>query len=351
MASDTPLQISSPRIAELDALRGIAAVGVMLYHYLHRYGSLYGHRDPLWFTIDHHTFGIPMFFMLSGYVITMILQKPQRPLDFVFSRFSRLFPAYWACLLLTFIGVHWWGLEGRESSLEALSWNVLMFQQFLGKGFVDGAYWTLSVELSFYAWMLLLLVTRQLKRVEWLIALWLALSFWNAFFRRDMGINLDDRLEIFLLFDYAHYFAAGILVYRLRHQGITAARLLLFGMCFGFVAEIYKHPNDAIALFGMGLFLIAVFRKLPILASRPLVFVGTISYPFYLLHQNLGYIAIRELSLRGVNSNLAIILTMVLVGAAATIITYTVEKPALSFLRTIYRTRYTPNVEIAEAVA
>ena len=104
------------RVGEIDALRGLAALAVMLFHYTTRIEELYPAVGAAWFNARHGHFGVNLFFIVSGYVIFMTLQRTKHPLDFVVSRFSRLFPAYWAAVLLTFGVTQWLGLPGKSVS-------------------------------------------------------------------------------------------------------------------------------------------------------------------------------------------------------------------------------------------
>lgn len=81
------------RLIELDALRGIAALSVVIYHYTTRYNSLYGHDSFLDNNYFHYcSQGVQLFFMISGFVIFLTLNHIKKPMDFVISRFSRLYP-------------------------------------------------------------------------------------------------------------------------------------------------------------------------------------------------------------------------------------------------------------------
>ena len=79
---------SSERLESVDALRGIAAVAVVLFHFTTRYDQLFIHREPLGFSVPWGHLGVNLFFMISGFVIFMTLDKTRRPADFVVSRFS-----------------------------------------------------------------------------------------------------------------------------------------------------------------------------------------------------------------------------------------------------------------------
>jgi len=69
----------SRRLVELDALRGIAATLVMLFHYTSQYERLYGHEAAPAFTVPWGHYGVNLFFMISGYVIFMTLHRIRQP--------------------------------------------------------------------------------------------------------------------------------------------------------------------------------------------------------------------------------------------------------------------------------
>lgn len=118
------------RIEELDALRGPAALAVMVHHYFNRFDFLYGHWFPVPKFTDVGKYGVHLFFMISGFVILMTLERTRRPVDFLFARFSRLYPAYWVCVLLTFALVRIFSLPGRETSVKDALVNLTMLQSF-----------------------------------------------------------------------------------------------------------------------------------------------------------------------------------------------------------------------------
>jgi peptidoglycan/LPS O-acetylase OafA/YrhL len=80
-------------------------------------------------------------------------------------------------------------------------------------------------------------------------------------------------------------------------------------------------------------FFLVVAGRLGILRARPLLFLGAISYPLYLLHNNVGMIAIRELMSLGLSYNLALVAALALVIALSTAVTWGVEKPAMKWIR------------------
>ena len=160
------LKSKADRLVEVDALRGVAALAVVLFHYTTRFTDLYqpGAQPAVSFPSGHY--GVNLFFIISGFVIFMTLEKTARPLDFVVSRFSRLFPAYWAAIFLTFSICHLLGLPGKLVSTGTALANLAMLHGLFGVGHVDGVYWTLEVELLFYCGMLLLYRLKWLDRLH-----------------------------------------------------------------------------------------------------------------------------------------------------------------------------------------
>ncbi len=95
---------SAPRLYVLDGLRLVAALMVVLFHYVALYGgwennpravfpSLHGYARYGWL-------GVEVFFLISGFVICMSTWGRSLG-DFVVSRVSRIYPAYWVAVLLT----------------------------------------------------------------------------------------------------------------------------------------------------------------------------------------------------------------------------------------------------------
>ena len=57
------------RLLVLDSLRGIAAILVVIFHYLYRYGEIYGHDFSSVDWVEYGEHGVSLFFMISGFVI------------------------------------------------------------------------------------------------------------------------------------------------------------------------------------------------------------------------------------------------------------------------------------------
>lgn len=328
------------RLLELDALRGLAALSVVLFHYTTRYQELYGHSTIPLASFDLGHYGVNLFFMISGFVIFMTLNKTRKPSDFVVSRFSRLYPAYWAAACLSFAAVHLSGLPGKEVPFPVLLVNLTMFQEMFGVKHVDNVYWTLQVELIFYLLMLGLYHFRQLKNIETVLFVWLGIRLTYLLLPAWLHVEPSYLVGKLLIQDFIPFFALGIVFYRmreleapsLRHGLLIISSLLLIQ--FGNGLDVFL-----VACLFTTVFWLFTAGRLGILASAPLVFLGTISYSLYLVHENIGWSVIHTLEQRGHDPNLAIAVALLACFLLATSITYLIEKPAMNAIRAFWKKR------------
>ena len=157
------------RLSQVDALRGLAALAVILFHFTTRFTDLYRPELQLSVAFPYGHFGVNLFFIVSGFVIFMTLENTTYPMDFVVSRFSRLFPSYWSAIILTFLVTHLLGLPGKLVDLWPALANFFMMHSIFGVPHVDGVYWTLEVEMLFYIGMFLLFRLRWLNHIHWVL--------------------------------------------------------------------------------------------------------------------------------------------------------------------------------------
>lgn len=94
LSADQP-RSRAARFRELDALRGPAALVVVLYHLTTFMGDGPGLGGPPAVSIWWGEYGVQLFFLISGFVILLSARRTLRPSDFVISRVSRIYPVYW----------------------------------------------------------------------------------------------------------------------------------------------------------------------------------------------------------------------------------------------------------------
>jgi peptidoglycan/LPS O-acetylase OafA/YrhL len=104
------------------------------------------------------------------------------------------------------------------------------------------------------------------------------------------------------------------------------------------VAWICLSATDGWLALSAAIILWAVARGYLVYVARgPFLFLGTISYTLYLVHQNFGYIVIRSATQHGISTNIAILIAIALSICLAATLTWLIEKPAQAWLRGLYK--------------
>jgi peptidoglycan/LPS O-acetylase OafA/YrhL len=332
------------RLLELDALRGLAAVAVMLFHYTYGYDKYIAARPDLPFHVLYGDRGVYLFFVLSGFVISWTLARTRTASDFVVGRFSRLYPAFWAAVPLTYFIVAASDLTQLQVSPRDALLNLTMIPNMLGVASVDGAYWSLQVELCFYATVLTLWLTGAWRRPLAVLAAWLAVATcWGLVLQLNLlpegpVTGLATKLSTAANLKFISLFGIGICFYQWRERGRASAAIwTLLAACLA-VECLLKGWQECLITTGMAIGFYAVVNGwLPFLSARPLVFLGGLSYTFYLVHQNIGYVIIAQCEALGLNVWAGISVAAVASILLAMGISYGVERPAMSWIRTRYR--------------
>lgn len=302
------MSINKNRFEILDVARFAAAAAVLCYHYFFRGGAADSMSTLSFPTLGEYAkygwLGVPLFFMISGFVILMSAQG-RSPSEFVVSRVVRLYPAYWFAVLVTASVMFLWGGARYPVGAEQVLVNLSMLQSFLGITDVDGVYWTLARELVFYFWVWMLLLVSRIERF----------SFWAAVFLCVATLAVFVKFpgsQSFFLTDYGCYFVAGAAFYLLHKDGYsTSSFVLIFWSMALAVINLYlstkmyanyfnTHFSLWVAIAILGLFYLLFFSIVLGLWKRftpgYAVTLGSLTYPLYLLHENIGFIAFNQFS-------------------------------------------------------
>jgi peptidoglycan/LPS O-acetylase OafA/YrhL len=305
------------RYYEIDLLRFLAALAVVLFHFTFR-GFHGDHLSPVEYPVLGSVFkygymGVEFFFIISGYVVLLSAQGKTLS-QFFTSRVMRLFPAYWVVCTLCFVVVRLFGPAVHapgwspllDAPLKGYLYSMTMLQSFFGVNSLDGVYWTLGYEISFYFLVAVLLTFGWLRHLPWVLAGWLA-------YCALVGPTTAPTAFSLLLFPrYAPFFAAGMVFYLIQtHQ---AARWKLYGLlaaafALGLRAALsraaenaqnYHQPFSAAVVAGLfGLFfvvfLLIIYRKINLGQASWAAFAGALTYPLYLAHHSMGYVVFQRL--------------------------------------------------------
>lgn len=332
------------RLEEVDALRGVAALAVVLFHLTTQFDRLYTPVKTSSLSFMHGHYGVNLFFVISGFVIFMTLAKTRTAADFVVSRFSRLYPTYWLAVLITFAVTHALGLPGKLVSAGHALANALMFHGLFRVPHVDGVYWTLEVELLFYCGMLALFVCKQLHRIFALVTGLLLLRLVYFACQQLLGIDLPFILWRLLILQYLPWFALGLAVHALTQDGDRKVRMQ--AGCVAGLALLILAVSESLAIAALGaaffmLVLAAALSRLSLLRLRALVWLGSISYPLYLLHENISWSLMLRLHALGWQTDVIAVVALLAALALAAAVSRWAEQPAMRWIRQRWRRRQT----------
>ncbi|MET0423114.1 MAG: acyltransferase [Actinoplanes sp.] len=344
------MQRQTERIVILDGLRLIAALMVVVFHYVGRTKTdqlIWGAGPDEAFPLLHHAaqfgwLGVELFFMISGFVICMSAWDRDTG-SFIRSRAIRLFPAYWAAVLLTATVVHLWPTVSRPLPASDVLLNLTMLQWPLKTDGVDGAYWTLWVEARFYL-LFGLLVWRGLTRQR---AMWFGYG-WLLACAITFSAN-EPLLNVVIQPAWGPLFVAGIAFYLIHRFGSS---LKLWGLVVASYLMAQHNMVDRVAAeakadilgplstrAGIAI-LTGFFVLLGVIAMgwtsrirwRWLTTAGLLTYPLYLIHQQIGWVIIHALNGHAPRS-LVLITTILVMVLAAYLLHRFVEKPIAAALR------------------
>ncbi len=327
-----------PRYKSLDLWRGIACLLVVMYHATIiecvtgrkqvPEGWLPNATRAILDVTHYMWIGVPMFFVISGYCISAtadsLRRRPLAVRTYFYRRVRRIYPPYWAALLLLVPFVlavdyclfpnrllfrepwaqlpPWWrtGWQWLGSITLTETWR----HYFVGghQGQVLGPAWTLCYEEQFYLVFGLLIFVAP-RRPFLAAAILTVLVVVAQFACRWLEIPVDG----FFFDGKWHLFAAGILVYYTINYATAVQYWWLFGLlavCAIWCWSGYGVSYEGEAGFTLALAILLLHRWDARVASvrmlMPLTFCGTLCYSLYLVHEPLVRAIARGLHLAGI---------------------------------------------------
>jgi peptidoglycan/LPS O-acetylase OafA/YrhL len=267
-------------------------------HNLYPYGDL--PRDAPIFS--HGDLGVELFFVISGFVIALTLIRSKDWLDFALRRTARLFPSMFLCSIFTFAVLTLLPVKYFHPTLSDFAPSLTfiepaILEKLLGRhvAAIDGAYWSLFVEVKFYFWACLLFFVfkerRFLAAFTVFVTVVLALGLLAELVSNDSMVRAGD---FFFASSFLPWFGAGVAFFYLyQDRKNTLASLLAIETLTVVLVQAVRLGAASEIPFDLAfyaLFLLFVLRPASVRAFewKPLALVGESSYSLYLIHQSVG---------------------------------------------------------------
>lgn len=289
------------RIKELDGLRGVSILLVAFFHYYSRWPDLYPYHNsfsefPLF---KYGSFGVELFFMISGLVIFMTLDKTSNFFIFVKKRWLRLFPSM---LVVSLFVLFTFALfphrpVGSPKFLNLIPGLTFLEPYWLTKithlpfESLEGAFWSLYVEFRFYIIFGALYFILGRKKAIYGLNLILLAAFLTRFIQLPKLV--DYFLQDVLLGRYLFWFIIGIYCYEYMKEGLNEFKIPgLIALILAFIYGLKFQTMEVLIVEFLCLLVFVLLIKSDsvkkVMGNKILLFFGTISYPLYLMHENAG---------------------------------------------------------------
>ncbi|MDC0664227.1 acyltransferase family protein [Marinobacter sp. SS21] len=328
---------STERLHALDLLRFFAAFAVLLYHFTARPGSGF---EWLPVVTQFGYLGVPLFFMISGFVIALSANG-RTAYQFAVSRVARLYPALWVCILCSVL-ISAMLAGDRIDPLQILA-NMTLLNDYLGYADVDVVLWTLHAEIKFYGCVFLLVALGLFNRYRLWMGIWLAMTvLWHT-------TGQPGFMGWFISPGWSPYFMIGVVAYQIHHHQMDWFNALVLGLSLslasvhsfhrvgGFIPDASLADASLASLLTLGaaaLVLAIATGRLSLRPSPRVALAGAMTYPLYLIHNRAGKAMIDSV-LPAVPEWLAVAGATVIVLALSYAINRHVERPVSRWMRRV----------------
>jgi peptidoglycan/LPS O-acetylase OafA/YrhL len=302
----------APKLPGIDGLRALGVLYVFMYHVGH-FPNLSVGQLRFSDILGRGYLGVDLFIVLSGFCLYWPVANSSKPFDvrqYFQRRFWRISPAYYMSILVMLLMPNalvvlmkllhkpatWQEVPSLVQVLTHLTFTHALHPDTWGG--IQGAYWSLGLEAQLYvAFPLVLIAVRRFGVPITALFMWLVTVAWSYIWP-NIFPNSGYAASLSIFGRWGH-FAAGMLVAhicrgakRQNHWALGALGLsiVVLGQ-LDFVKSISKLPvTDFCSLAGFGLILMSAVQPeglRTVFSSKPLVYLGTISYSIFLLHQNI----------------------------------------------------------------
>lgn len=291
--------IFKQKILSLEALRGIAALLVLLLH-ASQGMSIFTQQEAFKNFFAFGNRGVDLFFVLSGFIIFFVhcedINHPERLGRYLWRRFARIYPTYWVACSLACLFYAWQGrIHEGEFNFRNILHSFLLFP-FEAKRLLWVS-WTLTFEILFYLLFGIAIFNKRMGQM--LFALWACAIVIASFLRLQLPFPFEPLLASRNLEFFFGMLAAKCLMHLQLKFPLVLACLgssLFLGFAIRDTGEVYSPSTEIQAwqlmdplIYGVGgalLLMGMVSRELAqkMSISPVLIFLGSASYSIYLIH-------------------------------------------------------------------
>jgi peptidoglycan/LPS O-acetylase OafA/YrhL len=278
-------------IKSLDFLRGVAALGVVLYHYS---GLLLPTLNPNYLTsiLAYGEYGVQIFFVISGFIIPFSMKKSNYSIsDFwknILRRYIRLAPPAYVAMLFSIL-IYFSAILILKRPINGISWpgfnwkaiigNISFTAPLIKSSWFNPVFWTLAIEFQFYI-MIGLLLPLILNKKYFATILFSILIL-------IIGNNRPESIDWFgWFFGHASFFFLGILLFLKKESILNGIPFIVLTL---FTISICYYQNS-LPKFIFGIFAFMIILSDISISFKAATYLGGISYSLYITHWPFGII-------------------------------------------------------------
>lgn len=311
----------------VELYRFILILWIVAFHYTTRYSQLYPNTIKFPYEFNNGGYvGVFIFFVISGYFFASSLNKVKlnnliTTFKFSANKYWRLFPSYIISIIVIFIIISLFGLDGRESNITHLLGNFLIWHPYCK--YIDSAHWFIASLIVIQTFMAFayFICKSNIKIVTYLSLFVLAIIYIIHIYS---DIYFIDKLTYILSIRDMLIFIIGMLIWLIDNKKVSSYTSIVILLMLTFF--VY-YENNIYIIFHLLLFCIILNKHLSKIEISPIILVlGKISFSWYLIHQNIGFIIIRELTAAGYTSELFLLIPIILTLCLAFVVDYIAGK-------------------------
>lgn len=352
---------SRDTISFIQMLRGLAPIPVVLAHVP---GLWLQENKTSWIVFDYYQrmvlhplqldntggrFGVILFFLISGFIISLVAEKETRS-EFFLKRVFRIFPPLIAATLIAFVtvklsDVYGWGPIYSNNAVATIDFikSALMLSWVWETPRAISVAWSLMPELLFYGFVMLVigvLRTAPIKATLILMAFYCLVTFPMAVFGYMSYLGYFTVYLPLFLIGRVFYLHHGNKVDAGKLTALFLANLVLFLSIFNsrFPDELFRTQYAGV--FNVALACVLFYGLMtwrPAKCPRVLAFFSKISYSFYLIHLSVGICTLNALATTPIPFGLKVSLALAFSVGISLLNFHLVEQPSQKLARYFVR--------------